>query len=360
MSLVEGITHAHELRQNIKQAVAGLRTNALCFDAVLPAGRVTLNIRRFGVLLPNCSVHVLNGAGTALYTDTPLNASGGTVSFTPPATTLQNMTPPSSPTFSLAITIGGVQSWTNPILVPSAPTTLTFDSTLISPNHQANYTASSTLSVPFRWHTLSGGTNYRLWLRHNTGSWVPYNLGNVAGVDLTNPMPGLWQWDVEVFNVGGQMIGQSEMRTFTVSQPSPSPSPMGGLFDDPWYDEVDEFADSGELSVVRDMNKNVLSPVRGLVRTQERMEPDADMIGIRSVIVLDENGQVPSLERNLLLQEGYEFVDIEALELTYLDSRVPADTSELDLEDDWLFMTPEGQYLLYLEYLFGGSDSVSP
>jgi len=173
-------------------------------------------------------------------------------------------------------------------------------------------------------------------------------------------MPGLWQWDVEVFNVGGQMIGQSEMRTFTVSQPSPSPSPMGGLFDDPWYDEVDEFADSGELSVVRDMNKNVLSPVRGLVRTQERMEPDADMIGIRSVIVLDENGQVPSLERNLLLQEGYEFVDIEALELTYLDSRVPADTSELDLEDDWLFMTPEGQYLLYLEYLFGGSDSVSP
>jgi hypothetical protein len=337
-------------------------TNALCFDIALPAGRVTLTIRRFGVPLQGCSVRVLNGAGTALYTDVPLTSSStGTVLFTPPATTRQNLPPPiGQPSFSLLINIGNVQTWTNPITVPTEPLPVLYDSTLISPVHQADYTAGSTLSVPFRWHTLSGGANYRLWLRHNFGSWTPYDLGNFAGVDLPNPPPGTWQWDVEVFNASGQMIGHSEMRTFTVVQHSPSP--MGGWLDDSdfWGDEFVNDDDSIGLATIVDMDGNVLSPTQGLERTLERTEADTGSIGIRAKIALDENGRVPSEAKHLLLLEGKEFVDLESLQLSNPDLQIPADTFDSDRQDDlldWLLMTPEEQFLMYLEYLFGEFDN---
>jgi len=125
---------------------------------------------------------------------------------------------------------------------------------------------------------------------------------------------------------------------------------MGGLFDDEefWSEESGDIVSSLETEanrsalIIRDMDGNAMSPIQGLERmTAENFQASVAEDGVMEIVPVE--GLLPRERKTLL--------DIEALKNQSLDQ---------DSQDDWLFMTPEGQYLLYLEYLFGGSDSVSP
>jgi hypothetical protein len=323
--------------------------NVHCF-VLNPVGRVSLQVNQYAVPLHDYFIRVVNSELVSLTpADLPIIPINGVVSFTPPR----------GEQYNLAIQIANEGIYRRlgpyPALTTTSPTNLplTHIPALLAPSHGQNFTPG--VPIPLSWSTFAGAgaannNIYILWVKQNNGGWQGFNMGNSKSANLNGAGLGSWEWDIEVRNANHQPIGLSETGTFSVVWQSPSPSSMGDLFGGEEF-LGEEFGgvvspletEASLISlIIRDMDGNIMSPIQGLER---EMVDDfrARILGNSTMKFVQVEGFQPR-ERELI-------ENIRALPNQDLDS-----DSQDDLLD-WLFMTPEEQFLMYLEYLFGEFDN---
>ena len=316
---------------------------SLCFEVnsnILPLGRVARTLMRYAVPLVGAKVWVFNSAGTVQYTrtDDPIIANGnGVIQFTPPAGLSYILCVIT--TDNLEFIVPAAIAPTSPVALPQYVYTPTHTPVLTSPKNGATYDDGSTVS--FSWNVASVPNQtvgkYHWYIAHESDSnWSGYDVGTSRALNVGVTGVGNWYWFVRAYNTSGYQIAESVVRVFEIASEERG-------------DASSKLVGTRSL-VVQDENGNVLVPTQGSERKSRRISLNA----------ANDDRELIGRVGNLMLCENRMLLDPADLIQSALNSREPENDFASDTQGDWfdwlsLFVTPEE---LYFYYLFGGYDDL--